>query len=1064
MSLIKSSIRFPVTVIVAVLIISIGGYMALKRVPIQLTPEVQRPIITVSTSWQGASPEEIEKEIIVQQEDYLKSVEGILEMSSESQDGVGTITLEFPAGTDISQAVVKVTNKLNEVPSYPENADRPVVTSSAQTEGAIAWFVIQADDSIYVPHRKQLIDDIVKPRLERVEGVASINVYGGLEHELHVTFDPDLLASSGVTIEQLVSALRSENRDVSAGDFGEGKRRYVVRTVSRFDSIDKVKQTVVAVRNGVPIRVLDVADVTLDFQKPTAMVRNLGRPAIAFNAQRQVGANVLKVLDGLFEQVDILNREIMNPRGMKIVNVYNETTYINSAIDLVFSNIYLGGFLAILVLFIFLRSFSAIGVIALSIPISIIGTFLAMSLFGRTINVISLAGMAFAVGMVVDSSIVVLENIYRHMQMGKGRLQAAADATREVWGALLASTVTTIAVFLPIMFVREQAGQLFQDIAIAISSAIAISLFVSITVIPMLSSRALKVSSKLEGKEQHKSLLARFASRIAAFVDFINAKGTRRLAAIIGIVGVTMFLTWILLPDAEYLPNGNRNLVFAFMLPPPGYNLDEMVKAGETIESQFRPLWEANEKHSEETPGGGIDNFFYVAFSGQAFFGMASKNQQRAGELVPIANQAIASIPGAIGFASQASLFGRGFAGTRSVRIDVTGPELPKVLQIATQVFGQVGGILPGSNSRPIPGLDLGNPEVRVIPDRVRAADVNLTASQIGLAVNALVDGAKVSDYYDNGNEIDLIVKGRDNWTRHTQDVAQLPLSTPGGKIITVGDVADVVQQQGPVQINHIERQRVVSIQTVLPNDIPLEKAMTKLHDQIIKPLQDKGQIGGLYDIKLSGTADDLSKLRNELMGDFHLAIILTYLLLAALFQSFTYPLVILLTVPLATFGGVLGLDVVRIFDAAQQLDVLTMLGFVILVGTVINNSILIVYHALQLMREGWDSRSAVKESVRVRVRPIFMSTGTSILGMMPLVVMPGAGSELYRGLGSVVVGGLATSTIITLILTPLVFSYAIELTVKVKGILGLKEKAVSSAPQIDTPSPVSKPAVERDS
>ena len=1053
MSLIKSSIKFPVTVIVAVLIITIGGFMALRKVPIQLTPEVSRPIVSVETTWLGASPAEIEKEIIDQQEEYLKSVEGVLEMRSQSSDGSGSITLEFPVGTDITGATVKVSNKLNEVPSYPENADRPVVRSSSETAGAIAWYIVRANNDTYVPHTKTMIDELVKPRLERVEGVSSINVYGGLEEELHVTFDPDLLASTGITVPQLAAALRNENRDISAGDFSEGKRRYVVRTVSRFESPEDVEQTVITTRNGVPIYVGDVAEVTLDYQKPTATVRNLGKPAIAFNAQRQVGANVLTVLDDIAEQVDIINKEIMEPRGLEIINAYRETEYINSAIDLVFSNIFLGGILAIFVLFLFLRSPSAIFVIGLSIPISIISTFLTMSLFGRTINVISLAGMAFAVGMVVDSSIVVLENIYRHLQMGKSKWKAAADASREVWGALLASTVTTVAVFLPIMFVQEQAGQLFKDIAIAISSAIVVSLIVSITVIPTLSSRILKVSSKLKGGDSNKTFLGRFATSVAAFVDYINARTFRRISTILGIITVAMLLTWLLLPDAEYLPNGNRNLVFAFLLPPPGYNLDEMVSLGETVESRIRPLWEANDSESQSLPGGGIDNFFFVSFAGQAFMGMSSRDMGRAAELVPIANEAIQSLPGTYGFASQTSLFGGGFAGSRSVRIDVTGPDLPTVLGLAGQVFGQISTVLPGSNSRPIPGLDLGNPEVHVSPDRVRAADLNLNASEIGLAVNAIVDGARVSEYYHNGNEIDLLIKGHDSWSQYTQDIAQLPIATGSGQIVTIGDVATVEQAQGPVRIDHSERQRVVSVETSLPDDIPLEAAMTKIQKQIINPLREQGQLGGLYDIKLSGTADDLSKLRAELTTDFHLAVILTYLLLAALFQSFIYPLVILLTVPLATFGGVLGLNIVQLFDSGLQLDILTMLGFVILVGTVINNSILIVYYALQLMREGWDPRSAVKESVRVRVRPIFMSTGTSALAMLPLIIMPGAGSELYRGLGSVVVGGLAVSTVITLVLTPLVFSYTIELVAKARSLLGLGHKIVSKAPSFEQPA-----------
>lgn len=1042
MSLINSSIKYPVTVIVGVLIAVFAGFVALAKVAVQLTPEVERPIITVTTFWPGASPGEIEKEIVDKQEEYLKSIEGVLEMNSESSDGQGVVTMEFPVGTDISAALVRVTNKLNEVPTYPEAADRPIVSSSSMFEGAIAWFVIKSDnDSEYVPHLYNLIDDLVKPRMERVEGVSRINLFGGLEQELHVNFDPEFLASSGITLLQLSNALRSENRDISAGDFGEGKRRYVVRTISRYETIENVEQTVITVKNGVPIRVKDVADVELAFEKPRALVRHLGKPAMAFNAQRQVGANVLQVLDGLLEEMNAINKDIMEPRGLRIENVYRESVYINSAIDLVFNNIFLGGLLAIAVLFLFLRSISSILVVGICIPISIIVTFLTMALFGRTINVISLAGMAFAVGLVVDAAIVVLENIYRHMQMGKSRMKAALDGTTEVWGAILASTVTTIAVFLPVMFIQERAGQLFRDISIAICSAITMSLIISITVIPTFASRVLRISEKMKSQDYNKSALGRFANRIASFVDFINAKQARRLMTTLGIIVFTLGLSWLLLPSAEYLPNGNQNFVFGVMLPPPGYNMDEMIQIGEHMESQLKYLWETPADEAGDLPGGGLDNFFYVATLNMAFCGMRTREENRGAEVVPIANQTMFSIPGTFGFANQMSLFSRGFAGTRSVRIDVTGPDLTKVLGIAGQVFGQMGQVVPGAQSRPIPGLDLGNPEVRVYPDRVRAADVGLTASEIGFSVNALVDGANVSEYYHNGRELDLILKGRERWTKHTQDIAQLPLATPNGRIITVGDVADVRMQQGPVQINHVEKQRAVSIESTLPDNIALEEAIARVQQQIVQPLRDQGQVGGLYDIKMSGTADDLSKLRSELLTDFMLALILTYLLLAALFQSFTYPLVIMLTVPLATFGGVVGLRIVQLFNSRLQLDILTMLGFIILVGTVVNNAILIVYQALQAMREGVDQREAVKEAVRIRVRPIFMSTATSAFGMLPLVVMPGAGSELYRGLGSVVIGGLALSSIITLLLTPLVFSYAIELTAKIRGLIGLKER-----------------------
>ncbi len=324
MSLINSSIRFPVTVIVGVLIAIIGGFVALSNVPIQLTPEVKRPIITVTTNWFGASPEEIEKEIVDRQEEYLKSVEGMLEMNSTSSDGQGVITLEFIVGTDMTAALVKVTNKLNEVPEYPDDADRPIVTTSSQFEGAIGWFVVLSD-SIYAPHLQDLVEDLIKPRLERVPGISSINIFGGLEKELHVIFEPELLASSGITISQLTQALRSQNRDISAGDFGEGKRRYVVRTMSRFERIEDVEQTVVTVRSGVPIRIADVAKVELTHQKPFAQVRYKGEVAIVFNAQRQVGSNVLDVMDGLLAEMDALNEEVLSERRIRIINVYRET-------------------------------------------------------------------------------------------------------------------------------------------------------------------------------------------------------------------------------------------------------------------------------------------------------------------------------------------------------------------------------------------------------------------------------------------------------------------------------------------------------------------------------------------------------------------------------------------------------------------------------------------------------------------------------------------------------------------------------------------------------------------
>ncbi len=1041
MTLVDASIRYPVTVAVGVLIAFLGGILALTGIPIQLSPEIDRPVVTVATIWPGASPEEMEKEIVEEQEEYLKSVEGVLEMSSESSDSFSQVFLEFAAGTDLTGATVRVTNRLNEVPSYPQTAERPVVSTVGQFDRSICWFVIRGSEDVYAPHMATFLEDAVKPRLERVEGIAGANLFGGLNRELHVIYDPDLLASMGIGIAELAAALQAESQDVSAGDFGEGKRRYVVRTMGRYRSPDDVAQTVIRVRAGVPIRVGDVAEVELAFQKPGALVRYQGEPAIAMNAQRRLGSNVLEVTEKLVAEVEAINEEVLELRGMSIETAYRESNYVHASIDQMMQNIYLGVFLAVVVLFLFLRSPTSVLVVGLSIPISAVAALLTMYLLGRTINVVSLVGMAFAVGMVVDNAIVVLENVYRHLQLGKRRRQAAIDGTGEVWGAVLASTITTVAVFLPIVFIQERAGQLFRDIALAIASAIVASLVVAVTVIPSASAKILKASAGEKGK-----LLPRLAAAISALVDFINAGRLRRLAVMAAIVAASVGLSYSLLPSAEYLPNGKQNFIFGFLLPPPGYNLDEVQHTGEIVESQLGPLWEASDEEAVAMPGGGAQNFWFVALHTMSFFGVEARDPNRVGELVPVVNQSLTAVPGAFGFGNMQSLFSESMAGTRSVRIDVSGPDLEQVLGLAGEVFVQVGQTLPGSNSRPIPGLDLGNPEVRVYPDRVRAADAGFNAADIGRTVNSLVDGMKVAEFFHEGREIDLILKGSDDWSRHTQSIAQLPLATPTGQIVTLGDIAEVRQRQGPVQINRVERQRAVSIETTLPDDLPLEAAIEKIEDEIVAPLRQAGRIGGLYDIRLRGAADDLSRLRTVLGTNFLVVIVLTFLLLAALFQSFLYPVVIMLTVLLATFGGVLGLRLVQVFDSGQQLDILTMLGFVILVGTVINNSILIVYQALRLLREGQEPREAVRESVRVRVRPILMSTLTSSLGMLPLVVMPGPGSELYRGLGAVVVGGLLVSTVITLVLTPLVFTFVYELRASLARRLGFEGVAVGES------------------
>jgi HAE1 family hydrophobic/amphiphilic exporter-1 len=1050
------------------------GLIALLRIPVQLTPNVDKAEITVNTIWPGASPQEVEREIADEQEDVLKSVEGLVEMKSESFYGRGTVTLKFQVGTNPDAALLKVSNNLNQVPEYPDEAEEPVLVSSGSEQNAIAWIILErlSGDNTGIETEYQFVKDFVKPRFERIPGVAESEIYGGVEPEMQVTFDPNALAAHNITIAEVATALNRENENVSAGDFDEGKRKFIARTVGQYQSPTDVENVVIKYLNGTPIYVRDIAEVRLGYAKPTATVHEKNRPTIAVNAKRQTGANVLQVMTGVREAIAEMNAGLLKERGLRLRQVYDETEYIESAIDLVRQNLFVGGTLAVLVLILFLRSINSTLIIATAIPISIVGTFLMMTFFGRNINVISLAGLAFAVGMVVDAAIVVLENIDRHRGLGETRVEAAYKGTTEVWGAVLASTLTTMAVFIPVVYVQEEAGQLFKDIAIAISCAVALSLIVSITVIPTFSAKILgffreRRKVKLAAKRKHLStvpanpgsepdttkahesgnelasfknsvrFLDRFAHIFTEGVANFNYRVTgsvpARVAVVVALTGFSLAMAFFLSPPSEYLPEGNRNFVFSLLLPPPGYNLEELDQIGSVIVKELEPYWKEDGGVEYREPR--IRNLFYVALGRLMFAGASTQDPLKARDLVPIFKRELKKIPGFYATSYQSSLFGRGISSGRTIDVDITGPDLTRLVQFGGRVFGQAMQLLPGSQVRPIPSLDLGNPEIQITPDRVRAASMGLAARDIGEAVDTLLDGRKVSDYQHDGKEIDLTLMGISSSTERTQDFENLLLRTADGRLITLGSVADVRWVSGPTQINHIERQRAITIQVRPPRETPLETAMQTLENKVIAPLKNSGEIGGLYNINLAGTADDLVVTRKALQWNFVLALVITYLLMAALFASFLYPLVIMFSVPLAAAGGFAGLWLVSTFIEYQSLDVLTMLGFIILIGTVVNNAILIVHQSLNHMRhEGMERREAIREAVRNRIRPIFMSTTTSVFGMLPLVLFRGAGSELYRGLGSVVVGGLALSTIFTLFLIPALFSLVLDARYKLTG------------------------------
>ena len=1170
MNFIQFSIRNPVKVAVAVIMAVMFGLIAYYGTPVQLTPDVEEPEITVTTRWPGASAQEIEREIIEEQESQLKSVEGLREFKSQSSDSTGTITLEFAVGTDLGEAAARVRDKLNQVPTYPEDADEPVITTVNPNANAIAWFMLKpltptkADLQAMVHEYPQLepvlgdmiagkqkieistferlakthpelislargkndpakmrkfAEDKIEARFERVKGIANSNVLGGRELEFRVVVNPAKLAGYKLTIDDLHAVLRNQNKNTSGGDIREGKSKNVVRTIGQYDSPQEVLDTIIAVRDNSPVRVRDVATVGVDYKKSEGIVRQQGVNSLAVNAQQSPGTNLVEVMGPPLKQLDLdgdgeitqleltqaerlwgdslriacaeLNNGILKQMGLELEQVYDQTDYLNSATALVENNIFVGGALAIFVLLLFLRSPRSVVIVGLSIPISVIATFMFVKGFGRSINVISLAGMAFAVGMVVDNAIVVLENIFRHYQMGKDPDDAASRGATEVWGAVLASTLTTLAVFVPVLFVEGQAGQLFRDIAIAISCAVGLSMIVSITVIPTAARRILKphageepaqAKSQTNGhatepiwKRHLKKGLggaASFGQRVtdtfaAAIYRLQTMPGNFviRVLVVVGFVVGSILGAMYLAPATEYLPDGNRNLVIAIMKPPPGYNVEQMIRLGESIEPDLAKYWEAEPGSEEEKAldGPRLESFFFVARGTQLFMGARAADPLRASELVPIINKAARKVPGVFAFATQASLFESAISGGRSIDIEITGPDLETLVdetQVAMGLVMQEFPLAENNQLQPTPNPSLSSPELHITPLREKAAEQGVNASSLGYAVNALVDGAYAGDYWHEGEKIDLVIYGADKYSRHTHNVASLPIATPQGNVVPISAVADVSLTRGPEAIHHSERVRTYTLQLKPSPAIPLETALQTVNEKIRRTMLERPAFrSGLYHIRLAGTADKLQETRLALQWNLVLAMIITYLLMSALFESFFYPLIIMTSVCLAMVGGFGGLALLNVFTP-QALDMLTMLGFVILIGTVVNNAILIVHQALNYMREeGLDEKRAVTESVRTRIRPIFMTTMTTVLGMLPLVLpvptfgpdglmwVSGAGSELYRGLGSVVLGGLIVSTMFTLILIPVGFSLAIDLKRVLAGLVGLQPAAEPAAP-----------------
>ncbi len=1001
MPLTRLGLGNPVAVAVGCILLVIFGLISLSRLPVQMTPNIDRPSISISTGWRAASPAEIESEIIEPQENQLRDVPGLQRMQSTASQGRGSINLEFDVNADTNRALIEVINRLNQVQRYPADASEPTVrVGSDQFGDSIAWFSIRplpGNDRPIIEYQ-DFVEEIIKERLERIPGVSSANPRGGRPFEVRITFDPYRAAAIGIDLTRIGQRL-GQNADVSGGFQEVGRRQYTLRFAGQYRIAD-LQNLVLDWRDGRPVFLGDVATVERVMRDSSGVMTQNAGPSISMNVIAEPGVNVLEVMAQLRETISDLEESHLRPAGLYIVQVSDDTIYIRQSVRMVATNLLLGMGLAILVLWFFFRKLRATLMVALAIPLCLCFSFMVLDGAGRTLNVISLAGLAFATGMVLDAAIVVLENIVRQREMGRDPMEASDRGTGQVWGALLASTATTVAIFLPVIFLQDEAGQLFADLAVVIAAAIVCSLLVAIIVLPTASYRLL-------GTERLVDRHTQWWQRATGMVMNLTDTPRRRWGWIGGLTVVPVLIALLLLPPADYLPEGQRNFIFGFIQTPPGMGPDtaerELI---DVINQRMLPYIEGDKEPR-------IFNAFLGFFGTGAFMGVRAENDKDVDRLLEVVNREfLADLPDTIGFANRSPIFGG--RGGRRIDVDLQAADFEDLLEAGQVGFAAIRSAMPQASVRPQPGLDLSEPELRLVPDDRRIAELGWTRNDVATLIRALGNGAFLGDYFDGDRRLDVILRG-ERWLT-PEELMSMPVSTPSGRVATLGELTRLERTAGPNQIRRIDRRRTLSLQVTPPAGMPMETAIEILQAEVEPQLRAALPADGV--ITYRGTAEALGETLRNLAGSFVLAIIILYLLISALFKSFRDSVLVLLTIPMATVGGILGLRLVGAVTG-QAMDMLTMIGFVILLGLVVNNAILLVYRARDGEREGLGRRDAVEQAVRLRLRPILMSTFTSLFGMLPLLLLPGSGTELYRGLAAVIVGGMALSTLFTLILLP---------------------------------------------
>ncbi len=1010
MNITRIAVKRPVATTMVFLIIIVIGVMGFRYLPVDLLPPIEYPMLTVATSYPNVGPEEIESIITDRVENAIASVPNLTEVRSSSSEGRSRVRMEFAQGTDIDEAANDVRAALDRIrDDFPPEIEPPRLWKFDPDNFPVV--ILGAQSVRSMDELTLLLEREIAQRFEQIPGVGSIDVWGGIYREIQIRLKRDRLASSNLSADDVRSALQRENITLPGGDMREGVTDMYVRTQGEFQTLEQIANTIITVVDGYPIRVRDVAEVVDGFEDVNRIVQIDGRPMVRLGIRKQSGANTVAVAEQVRKVMDRINQE---RDDLDLLLVIDQSDFIQNSIDNVKQSALFGGLLAIFILYLFLRNGSSTFIIALSIPISLIATFGLLFFNGLTLNQMSFGGLALGIGLIVDNAIVVLENIVRLRENRHSLEESALTGTRQVTGAIMASTLTTSVIFLPVVFMQTVSSMLFRELALVVVFALVCSLLVALTLVPMLSSRYLTIPSG--GRPQGKKLsrIRQFFERLDRHYNRVLTTAMRRKKLVFAITGALLIgtlLLWPLLP-VELAPQTDADEIDVELEMAQGTNIavvNTYLRELEKIVRDVVPMDQVEHLTVEIRPGDAEVEISLKSAGERTVnsFVLADQLREAVSGKIPGGNIRVSAQSG---LWMLRRLFGSG--GGEAIQIELRGYDLAMAERIANDIKDAAEKIPEVADVRV--SMREGRPEQNLVIDREEIADLGLSVNQIARVIQTNIGGARAGVFREGGEEFPITVRLQPLDRLTTQDLSNISLRTGSGDIIPVSAVVHAERRRSPTEIDRIDGQRVTYITANLESGVALGDAVSKLQEATRSILLPEG-----FSIVFGGEYEEQQKARNDFLLSILMAVVLIYMVMAAQFERFLDPLIVMVSVPLALIGVV-----PILLLTGTTLNIQSLMGIIMLVGIVVNNAIVLVdYINLMRREENLDINEAVMQSARRRLRPILMTTCTTVLGMLPLAFVLGAGGEIQAALARAVIGGLTASTFITLILIPVVYS-----------------------------------------